>query len=57
MPPYLLARLKEPSAWRGMVMILTSLGMTLSPEQSDAIVGAGIAIVGLIGAFAPDAGR
>ncbi|MCI0430265.1 MAG: hypothetical protein L0210_06960 [Rhodospirillales bacterium] len=52
---YLIARLKEPSAWRGLVLLLTSLGLGISPEQSDAIVAAGLAVAGAIGAFAPDA--
>lgn len=50
---YLIARLKEPSAWRGLVLLLTSLGASLSAEQWDAIVSAGLAIAGAIGVFVP----
>lgn len=51
---YLRARLKEPATWRGLVLLLTSLGVGLSPEQADAIVAAGLAVAGAIGAFAPE---
>lgn len=51
---YLRARLKEPSTWRGLVLLLTSLGIGISPEQADAIVAAGLAVAGAIGAFAPE---
>ncbi|MDQ3562850.1 MAG: hypothetical protein M3436_01495 [Pseudomonadota bacterium] len=50
---YLRARLKEPSSWRGLVLLLTSLGVGISPEQADAIVAAGLAVAGAIGALAP----
>jgi hypothetical protein len=51
---YILDRLREPSSWRGLVMIATSLGVALSPDQIAAIVAAGSAIVGLIGVFTAD---
>lgn len=51
---YLTARLKEPTTWRGIALLLTSLGVGLSPEQSDAIVAFGLAISGLIGVFTPN---
>jgi len=41
-------RLKEKSTWLGAVTILTSFGVTLSPELSAAIISAGVAIAGLI---------
>lgn len=53
MAAYLIARLKEPTTWRGLVLLLTSLGLSLSSEQSDVIVTAGLALAGLIGVFAP----
>lgn len=54
---YLLERLKEPTTWRGLVLVLTSVGVTLSPEQSNAIVAFGIALAGAIGVLAPEAGN
>jgi hypothetical protein len=51
---YVVAQLKQPSSWRGFMLLLTSLGVAVSPEQSDAIVAAGLAIAGAIGVLAPD---
>jgi hypothetical protein len=51
---YLLDRLREPSTWRGIVALMTAFGVALSPEQTAAIVAAGLAVAGAIGAFAPD---
>ena len=51
---YIIARLKEASTWRGMVAIATSLGVVLSPDMIEAIVAAGLALIGIIGAFWPD---
>ncbi|WP_198013967.1 hypothetical protein [Desulforegula conservatrix] len=52
MKQYIIDRLKEPSTWRGLVLIATALGAKISPDQTEAIVLAGIGIVGLIGTFA-----
>lgn len=51
---YLLDRLKEPACWRGLVMLATSLGLGISPEQANAIIAIGTAVVGGIGVFAPN---
>lgn len=48
---YLLNRLAENSTWRGIVLLLTALGVALSPEQGEKIVAAGLAIVGAINVF------
>ena len=50
------ARLKEPTTWTGVVSLLTLAGVTLSPEQTNAIVTAGVAIGGVILAFMKEAG-
>lgn len=44
----LLSRLSENSTWRGLLLIATSCGLALSPEHQEAIVAAGLALVGLI---------
>ena len=54
MTAYLTARLKEPTTWRGIVLLATGAGIGVSPEQSDAIVALGLAIAGLIGALTPN---
>ena len=51
---FFLDRFKEPSTWRGLVMLATGFGVALTPEQADAVVGVGIAVVGLIGVLTAD---
>ena len=57
MKAYVLERLKEPSTWRGIVLLLTALGVPLAPGIADAVIAAGLAVVGLIGAVTPDKAR
>lgn len=54
---YLLERLKEPSTWRGLTALLTAVGVALSPEQVNAIVSAGLALMGVLGVFTKDKGN
>ena len=51
---YLANQRGEASTWRGLVWVLTAVGVVLSPEQQDAILAAGAAVTGLTGAFLPD---
>lgn len=51
---FIAARLAEPSAWRGLLFIATSVGIVLRPELQNAIVAAGMALAGLIGVAVPD---
>jgi len=43
-----LYRLSEPSTWRGLIALLTAGGIVLSPDQSSAIIAAGLAVIGAI---------
>ena len=54
MKDYILARAKEPSTWRGALLLLTALGVRVSPEMTDAIVTVGLGVVGLLGVATPD---
>jgi len=54
MVAYIIARLKEASTWRGIIGLLTAAGVTISPEMLDKIVAAGLAAMGVIGAFFKD---
>lgn len=54
MKDYILARAKEPSTWRGFVLLLTAAGVPIAPELADAIVSIGLAVAGFIGVVAPD---
>lgn len=54
MKVHILARLKEPSTYRGIVLCLTAFGVFISPEQLDAITFIGLMLAGLLGATTPD---
>ena len=54
MKQYLLDRAKEPSSWRGVILLLTALGVPIAPALADSIIAAGIAVAGLIGLITPD---
>ena len=51
---WLLRRLREPSTWRGLVWLATVAGLSLRPEQAEAIVTVGMALAGLLGVFLVD---
>ncbi len=51
---YILERAKEASTWRGIIALLTALGVALTPEQQNAIITAGLGIIGVIGVFFGD---
>ena len=42
-------QLKQPSTWRGMVMLATSVGLAVEPALADKIIVAGTGVAGLIG--------
>ena len=52
---WVLRRLREASTWRGIVWLLTVAGLSLRPDQAEAIVTAGMALAGLLGVFLADA--
>ena len=52
---YLVARLQEPSTWRGLVLIATAVGAHLSETQVSSIIEVGLLVAGFIGAALPDA--
>lgn len=41
----------EASTWRGLIFILTAVGLQLDPEQQTAIITAGMALAGLVAVF------
>lgn len=43
-----------PSTWKGLVAIATAAGVTISPELTDKIVAAGLAVIGAIQVFVDD---
>lgn len=48
---WLLKRLKEPSTWRGIIFIVTISGINFTPEQTESIITAGVALIGVIEVF------
>ena len=44
----LLAKFSENSTWRGLSLIATAVGVKIEPELQEAILVAGLGIVGLI---------
>lgn len=52
---YLLERLKEPSTWRGVILVATGvLGAHWSAESQQYIISAGVGLAGIIGSALPD---
>lgn len=51
---YLLERAKEPSSWRGVVLLATAAGVNLAPDLINAIVTFGIGLAGLLGVITQD---
>jgi uncharacterized membrane protein len=51
---WLIERLKEPSTWRGIVMLVTGFGLALSSEMQEQIITVGISLTGLIGMLTSD---
>lgn len=54
MKRYLIERAKEPSTWRGLVLLLTALGVPIAPDLVEPIVSVGLATTGLIGVITAD---
>lgn len=51
---YVISRLKEPSTWRGIVMLLTAAGVQIQPQMIEVIVSCGMALTGAVGVFTAD---
>jgi len=54
MKTYIIERAREPSTWRGVILLLTAVGLPVAPELADAIVAAGLALAGLVGVLSAD---
>lgn len=46
--------MKYPSTWSGLVGLLSVVGVTIAPEQTAAIVTAGVAVASAIAVFFSD---
>lgn len=54
MKNYLVARLKEPSTWRGLILCITAFKLNVDPDQAVAIASLGLALAGGIGVVTPE---
>ena len=54
MKAYILERAKEPSTWRGLILVLTAVGIPVAPALSEAIVTLGLGLAGLVGVVSAD---
>lgn len=54
MQSYFLERVKEPSTWRGIILVLTAIGVPIAPAMAEAIISVGLAVAGLVGVATPD---
>lgn len=48
---YLFDRLNEPSTWCGVIGLIMAAGLTLAPEQQNAIIALGLSVIGAINVF------
>ncbi len=48
---YIVARLLEPSTWRGIISLLTLAGLKIAPEQADAVLTAGVSVYSAVNIF------
>lgn len=53
----LLERCREPSTWRGLVMLATAFGVSVAPEIINDVVAVGTGLSGLLGVLTRDAAR
>lgn len=51
---YMVERLKEPSTWKGFVIVLAACGVPIAPAMADQIIAVGLAVSGLIGIVTAD---
>lgn len=51
---YILTRLKERSTWLGLTGLLGAIGITLSPENTDAIITIGVAVASALAVITGD---
>ena len=54
MNEYIKERLKEPSTWRGIILLVTACGVPVAPQMSEAIITIGLALVGGVGVISSD---
>lgn len=51
---WLLERLQERSTWLGVISFFVATGLTIAPDLKEAIVTAGVALVGVVSIITKD---
>ena len=52
---YCVERMREPSTWRGLVLVVTAFGWAcFTDQQEQAITTIGLGLAGLLGVVTPD---
>lgn len=51
---YIVNRLKERSTWLGLIGMLGAVGISLSPENSEAIITVGVAVASALAVLTGD---
>ncbi len=52
---YLINRLKEPSTWRGIILVIAGVfGYQMPPGIQETVIAGGVALAGVVGAVMPD---
>lgn len=51
---WVIDRLKESSTWKGLISLLTAFGITIEPGLAEAIVAAGLGLMGVISILVKD---
>jgi hypothetical protein len=54
---FAVARLREPSTWRGIVLFVSGCGAAISPAMALQIVSVGVSVAGLLGMLVADDGE
>jgi len=52
--PFMKARSKEASTWRGLFMVISAAGIAMSPDQITMFAALGMGVSGFIGALTKD---
>ena len=54
MKQYLLNRAREASTWRGLILLLTAVGVPVVPDLVEPIVSVGLGLAGVVGVLTAD---
>lgn len=52
--PWIIARMKEPSTWKGLIALAAACGVVINPEYAAIILAAGVGMAGFINVVITD---